>query len=434
MTFDDAALASSLPNTRDQLLRRLAVAAELEHGLCLQYLFTASTLKDSRGEGGLSDTELLRVRSWKASLNFIAAQEMLHLAQVCNLTTAVGGLPHLSRPNFPQRPGYYPTGLPWGLWPFRAEVIELFAFYERPAHWQHRPAGFRNLEHLTAEAAAALLTDSPPAKDPFAHLPDLFDRPRASRHETIGELYAAIAHGFRTIADVIIGDRAQQLDGHRIGSPQLIQIVDVPSALNAIDLIVEQGEGYTDDRPDSHLGAFLTIHRELTELSARAGFQPTRDVAANPLSRLHVDNTYPGWRLIQDHTTRAVNDLCSGVYRAILDLLHVAITDPGTTAGTTAHGSLLLMTGTLAPLTETLTRLPIGRDASPGAGIRPECAGPSFELSAQQDMPTRTAATIVLRERLSELSHHAETLASENPSLAAISPIGTTMQKIVDTL
>jgi hypothetical protein len=425
---------SALPATRDQLLRRLSVAAELEHGLCLQYLFTAATLKDSRAEGGLTETELLRVRSWKATLNFVAAQEMLHLAQVCNLTTAIGGRPHLRRPNFPQRPGYYPTGLPWGLWPFRSEVIELFAWYERPAHWQHRPAAFRNLERLGPDAAVAFLTDSPAVKDPFAHLPDLFDRPRASRHDTIGELYAAIAHGFRTVPDVIIGDRAQQLDGRRTASPQLIQIIDITTALSAIDLIVEQGEGYTDDRPDSHLGAFLTIHRELAELSHRDGFRPARDVAANPLSRLHVDNIYPGWRLSQDDTTRAVNDLTNGVYRAILDLLHLAITQPGDTADRAGYDSLLLMTGVLAPLTETLTQLPMGRDGSPGDETRPAHAGPSFELSAQHEMPTGAAAHTVLRERLAELSQQAQQIVIQHPISATIGSVGTTLQDIAETL
>jgi hypothetical protein len=434
MKQDEAAPVSRLPNTRDQLLRRLAVAAELEHGLCLQYLFTASTLKDSSAEGGISERDLLRVRSWKATLNFIAAQEMLHLAQVCNLTTAIGGRPHLRRPNFPQRPGYYPTGLPWGLWPFACEVIELFAWYERPAHWQHRPAQFRDVDFLSSDAANALLTDSPITKDPFAHLPDLFDRPRASRHETIGELYSAIAHGFRTVPGVIIGDRAQQLDGHRIGSPQLIQIVDVPTALHAIDLIVEQGEGYTYDRPDSHLGALLMVHRQLAESSARAGFRPARDVAANPLSRLHVDNTYPGWRLIQDNATRAVNDLTNGVYRAILDLLHVAITDPGDSANAAGYGSLLLMTGVLAPLTETLTRLPMGSDGSPGSQNRPTCAGASFELSAQHEMPTGRAARTVLRERLVELSQQAQLLVDEPASGTPMGSAEATLQKVADIL
>ena len=149
----------------------MAVAAELEHGLCLQYLFTAASLKDRFDEGGLIADELIRVRSWKATLNFIASQEMLHLAQVVNLTIAVGGQPHLTRPNFPQRPDYYPTGLPWGLWPFRAQVIELYAWYERPDNWGDQPPDRPEEDPLEAGRFPALTADSPAAKDPFAHLP-----------------------------------------------------------------------------------------------------------------------------------------------------------------------------------------------------------------------------------------------------------------------
>ena len=285
----DSTAEQAVP-TRLELIRQLAVAAELEHGLCLQYLFTASTVKDSIDEGGLSDTELVTVRTWKGTLNFIAAQEMLHLAQVCNLVIAVGGQPHLSRPNFPQRPDYYPTGLPWGLWPLRQDVIELYASYERPAQWHRPPPEWLALDRPAEEAFPGLLADAPPDKDPFGHLPAGFDRPQATGFETIGQLYAAIAAAFQAIPGLIIGDPARQLDGRAMGVPQLVKVVDLPSALRAIELIVEQGEGLADDRPDSHFGAFLTLRRQFLELSRRPDFRPARDVAANPLSRLHIDN------------------------------------------------------------------------------------------------------------------------------------------------
>jgi len=357
--------------TRLGLIRQLAVAAELEHGLCLQYLFTASTVKDSIGEGGLTDTELVAARSWKATLNFIAAQEMLHLAQVCNLVIAVGGQPHLGRPNFPQRPDYYPTGLPWGLWPLWLETVQLYADYERPAQWRRPPPEWLQLGRPAEEAFPTLLADAPAAKDPFAHLPPSFDRPQATGLETIGELYAAITAAFQAIPGVIIGDPARQLDGRTMGVPQLVKVVDVPSALRAIELIVEQGEGLADDRPDSHFGAFLGIRREFLELSKRADFRPTRDVAANPLSRLHIDNNYPGWRLITDPYTRAVNDLNSTVYQVMLDLLMMVTWDGDASSGAAA---LRVMTGVIAPLAEAITRLPMGDDGSPGEAGRPRPA------------------------------------------------------------
>ena len=391
---DDAAIHS-----RRELLQQLAVAAELEHGLCLQYLFTAATLKDRFDEGGLTADELNSVRAWKATLGFIASQEMLHLAQVVNLTIAVGGIPHLTRPSFPQRPDYYPTGLPWGLWPFRAEVIELYAWYERPDSWGDRPPDWPEEDPLNAGRFDPLTADAPPEKDPFAHLPPSFDRPTATTHRTIADLYAAIAQAFRDLPDIIVDGTAPQLNPAAFDAPQLVAVTDVPAALAAIDLIVEQGEGRPDDEPDSHLGAYLAILAELDDIvRARPGFRPARDVTANPLSRLHRDNNYPGWRLIHDENTREVNDLVNHVYRTVLELIWLSVNDEPW-AG---RLSVRLMTGVLAPLAETVTALPMGDDGSPGERGRPRRAGPSFELDGWQPPQAGPGAMIFTREALLE--------------------------------
>ena len=85
----------------------LTEACELEHGLACSYLFAAFSLKDQY-DGGLSAEELHLARKWAGQVYFIAAQEMLHLAQVWNLLTAIGGTPYYFRPNFPQTAKYYP--------------------------------------------------------------------------------------------------------------------------------------------------------------------------------------------------------------------------------------------------------------------------------------------------------------------------------------
>jgi hypothetical protein len=419
-------MADPVIRTRRELLRRLAVAAELEHGLCLQYLFTAASLKDRFEEGGLTVDELIRVRGWKATLNFIAGQEMLHLAQVINLTIAVGGRPHLSRPNFPQRPDYYPTGLPWGLWPFSAEVIELYAWYERPDDWGDQPPDWPREDPLGAGRFDPLSADAPATKDPFAHLPDRYPRPRATPHETIADLYAAIAAALTTLPDVVIGDPADQLDGTQLDSPQLTIVTDVPSALAAIDLIVEQGEGRPDDEPDSHVGAYLAVLDDLDRIT-RSGFAPARDVAANPLSRLHVDNTYPGWRLITDPHTRAVNDLTSGVYRSILELLQLS----GQRREWATSAALRLMTGVLAPLTEILTGLPMGDDGSPGEGTRARFAGAGFELAPLPAPAPGPGARTLARDALVALATDADLLAGGNVGLIAVAR---SLRSIADAL
>jgi hypothetical protein len=52
-------------------------------------------LKDI-AEGGMTWEEQQKVRRWAAQIYFVASQEMLHLALVWNLTTAIGGRPTTS--------------------------------------------------------------------------------------------------------------------------------------------------------------------------------------------------------------------------------------------------------------------------------------------------------------------------------------------------
>ncbi|MET0406586.1 MAG: ferritin-like domain-containing protein, partial [Cystobacter sp.] len=118
---------------RADLISQLSIASELEHGLALQYLFTAFSLKTSMAEGGLTSAELQVVLRWRGLLFAIAAQEMQHLTQASNLLAAVGGGAHLRRPHCPQRQGYFPMKHRWGLWPFSAATLKLYTEWERPA-------------------------------------------------------------------------------------------------------------------------------------------------------------------------------------------------------------------------------------------------------------------------------------------------------------
>ena len=88
---------------REALYYMLCEAAELERGRMCQYLYAAFSLKQSEGEG-LSPEEAQAVQRWRKRISHVATQEMLHLSLVQNLLSAIGGAPHLSRPNFPIPP------------------------------------------------------------------------------------------------------------------------------------------------------------------------------------------------------------------------------------------------------------------------------------------------------------------------------------------
>src|SRR5579862_7068578 len=116
---------------REALIYMLCQAAELEHGIMCQYLFAAFSLKEDTAEG-LTEEQAATVQRWRKQISHVAAQEMLHLALVQNLLSAIGSAPHLSRPNFPQPASHYPAGVHLALLPFGEDALRHFMFLERP--------------------------------------------------------------------------------------------------------------------------------------------------------------------------------------------------------------------------------------------------------------------------------------------------------------
>src|SRR5215213_2706689 len=95
---------------REALIYTLGKAAQLEQLVMCQYLYAAFALKD-REDDGLTPLQLEATRRWRRELIHIAEQEMLHLALVQNILTAVGASSSLGRPNFPLPPHAYPAGI-----------------------------------------------------------------------------------------------------------------------------------------------------------------------------------------------------------------------------------------------------------------------------------------------------------------------------------
>jgi Mn-containing catalase len=92
---------------REQLWWLLAEAAQLEHMIMCQYLYAEFSLKDGSGDG-LTAGQAEAVGRWRTTLHQIAVEEMLHLALVSNLMTAIGAAPVFGRPNFPAAVGVFP--------------------------------------------------------------------------------------------------------------------------------------------------------------------------------------------------------------------------------------------------------------------------------------------------------------------------------------
>jgi Ferritin-like len=88
-----------LIDTREEMIYALNEAAEIEHGLMIQYLFAALTMKKDLRENATGTQQEL-IRKWEAQILGVSREEMAHLGTVCNLLSSVMVLPTLSALTF----------------------------------------------------------------------------------------------------------------------------------------------------------------------------------------------------------------------------------------------------------------------------------------------------------------------------------------------
>lgn len=372
---------------REALIYTLGKAAELEHLVMLQYLFAAFSLKE-KVEEGLTPETLDAVQHWRRVLLEIGAQEMLHLALVQNLLTAVGAAPRFARPNFPMPAYAYPAGVRIELVPFSEAALRHFAFLERPDGMDVEDAeGFEAIEQ-----AVALPHDE---RDGIV--------PQLQEFDTIGQLYRSVQAGLEYLAQrlgperLFIGPPDAQATEDHFRWPELVAVTDLASARQAIDTIVEQGEGASGEWRDAHFGRLLGVLDEYLALKAAdPAFEPARPVAAANVRPQPTGIDVP---LITDPGTTRAMDLLNVAYEVLLQLLsrYFAHTDetPEQLA-VLADVSVGLMYTAIKPLGTVVTTQPIGPE-HPGL-----TAGPGFELFYQVDylLPHRQAAWVLMEERL----------------------------------
>ena len=181
----------------------LQSAIELEHSTIPLYLYAMYSL----------DAELNS--QIVAILRSVVVEEMLHMVLAANVLNAIGGRPQLAGPSFyPHFPGQLPGGvdgqLQLHLRKFSFDQLSVFIALEEP-------------------------------RDPIAGLSPL--GPDSSSC-TIGEFYQAIEAAIAQMGSEAFGHS----DGRQIG-PDLVfgsvLVHDLSSAIEAINTIIEQGEGTT---------------------------------------------------------------------------------------------------------------------------------------------------------------------------------------------
>jgi hypothetical protein len=360
-----------------------------------QYLFAAYTLKRSTSEG-LDEVQLETTRGWGSLITLVARQEMEHMGLVLNLLSSIGGTPYFRRPNFPQNTKRYgKLGIKSALTRFDRDTILRFQDFEAP---HPEPAhGFCSAQGVGREEIRALLLAPQAAPQTAAARRTKTAPPSEIEFTSVQDLYQSLAAGFTNVADAIgeknlfNGDFSSEIWGgpnapYAQGSMDdlnqygldLIQVVDLNSAYNAITEIIEQGEGILAP-PDYIQHTHYCIFTNMLE--QMGGFDAARPVVDNPLTRMHPDITAPREvNIITRPETREIASLFNLTYEVMLLLmLYLYGNRRKTQSQSVALMNAIffpLMTMFIRPLSEILTQLPAFKDKSGNAG-------PGFELSQE---------------------------------------------------
>lgn len=192
----------------------LQQAIELEHATIPVYLYALYSLAPS------ANVEIAKI------LESVIVEEMLHMTLASNVLNALGGSPAIGQPGFiPKYPGPLPGGvessLIVNLAPFSMEQLQTFLQIEEPED----PLNYRTVS-LAKEAEPTSIT--------------------------IGQFYTAISDAIGLLGD----DAFVKPPRNQVGPdlmPDSIIVTDVATAQQAIQTIIEQGEG-TANSPQEVVG------------------------------------------------------------------------------------------------------------------------------------------------------------------------------------
>jgi len=335
-------------NTHQELVLALSEAAELEHSLICQYLFAAYSIKNQADAIAAADVVLFA--AWQEKILNVARQEMGHLGTVWNLQALAGAAPYAGRVNFPQPGGrFYPPHIDFSLTPFSDDTLQRFIEFERPEHG----------EQLM-----------------LAGVPDPLDYSR------VGDLYRQIRQAVIALPeDALLIDTTAVEDSRSWSNNVTLKTATTrQEVIDAIDFIIQQGEGTPGATAGSHFAIFVTLKDELAAHLNAGGAAPGRDVAPNPWMTDHRDAA-GGTPLTAPAAVEAVSAF-NLIYGCLLQLLrhyYAKGTETEDQRDNLKMASYRLMHACLGPLGELLTRM----TGVTENGLR---AGPSFEHFGAEDL------------------------------------------------
>ena len=201
--------------TLADLKKALQTAIELEHSTIPPYLTANFTLFET-GNDQISNL-----------IGSVVGEEMLHLSIACNILNAIGGSPVLNKPGFiPTYPGPLPgsvaEGLQVPLQKFSLELVhDVFMAIEEPEDPIHINSLIANAEVLTI---------------------GMF------YNKIKGVIYVLEAAAKANGSTIFTGNPAYQMTYEKFfKSSLLFPITNEKTAIDGINIIIDQGEGTTTD-------------------------------------------------------------------------------------------------------------------------------------------------------------------------------------------
>jgi chromopyrrolic acid synthase len=377
---------------RGELWAALKWAATIELAVMLQYLYAAYSIP-TYGAGqehvrrGLWTPEQLQLacgdggettaNGMRGSLLTIAREEMIHFLVVNNIIMAIGEPFYVPVIDFGIINNTLPVSIDFSLEPLSIGSVARFITIEQP-------------KGLIGEVKSEDITRSGSREE---------NHPCDSPYNSPSELYANIREGLQRVPNLFMVNKGRGGGEHHLFLRESINAVhpdyqlevdDLASALFAIDVVTEQGEGnvLTSVTPEeeSHFDTFLRMSELLMAeqmkgvRGRRASWSPAYPLVRNP-------TLYQGSaakELVTDPDAREVLQLFNRSYFMMLQLMlqHFGqCPDSSLRRSELMNMAIEVMTGVMRPLAELLVTLPSGQ--------RGKTAGPSFELESRPGFTSR---------------------------------------------
>lgn len=387
--------------SRDQLVKALRHAAELEIAVMLQYIYAAYSIPnyvtgaefvrlgrwtEEQLQIACGDNKEIRNHGIRGLLLEISHEEMIHFLMVNNILMAIGEPFYAAAPKFSEMNQRFPIETDFALEPFNATTIQRFMRFEYPDFLE---------EDLTCE------TDS-----------DLH------AYGSLSELYRQIRQGLETIPDLFVCPKKKGMGGehhlflrediNKANPDYQFEIDDVKSALFAIDVIVEQGEGCDPQSPKfekSHFQQFRRVaeilaQQQMTDsvTGCLVPWNPAYPALRNPTLQAHDHAT----TIVTVPETRGVMQIHDECYFLMMQMMvqHFGyMPSASLRRSKLMNAAIDVMTGMMRPLGELLMTLPSGK--------RGRTAGPAFEIEMPGYIPDPSIACRMMSRRFAQLGQQA---------------------------